>query len=949
MKKFFWGSLLTLLLAVPSARAQICRNPVSIQCGERVSGATSSTGSNRITIYGCSGYSYEGPENFYLLHLDADTYVQIDLYPDSGFFTAWDAILAVLPALEGECFPSVYAGCDDTGGAGVYERVQGWLPAGDYFLVVDGYSDWDYGYYEMSVSCTSCPDCADRDGDGFWGYQAQGCPCGADCNDSEPAIGPAALEICGNAVDENCDGSAPSCPTCSANLEVSCGASSTANTSSGSSRLNSYCGTDLTSWSGREYVFTIAPQQACTVVAEVISSSGKQLDVFAFHDYGNGTTCNKDACVDYSAVSGGQQQVAFYTPGGQRYYLAVDGRNGVTDGFSYSFQCIEESCPPGEPLICATPITASTSGGTNNLSAYAGLPWHLLGPEKAFEMMLENDAQVHLVLRVQASGSTVPDLALLVLEDDGQGGCGPAKIIAASDNNQSADENPPEVVDFHLRANRLYHIIVDGYSAADAGAFTLTSSCAVECAPGLTDCHGACVDTASDLFNCGGCDQLCQFQNARALCISGVCQMGECDGGFADCNGSSADGCETQLGTLENCAACGDACSYPHAQATCNSGVCQMGACESGYDDCNHSPADGCEADLSSSETCGSCAVRCQQPFFCSGGVCTDKCPTGQLPCGGKCIDVTSDPQNCGGCGLVCSLSHAKTTCSNSICVIVACDAQWGDCNNQPADGCEAQLGTVQNCSRCGDACSFANAQATCSQGVCQMLSCHPGYGDCDATAANGCESPLNTSAHCGSCTVSCPAGQSCIQGRCQDYCEDSDGDGHGKTSCGGDDCNDNDRSVYPGAREICGDSLDQDCDGKDTTCPCQDGDGDGHMAASCGGNDCNDLDGYVYPGAPDQCDGADSNCDGKDCDCPDADGDGHLASWCGGDDCNDNNSSTYPGRVDTCGDGVDQNCDGQDTVCPVSESGCACASTPGGGGWWLPLLISLAIRRRRN
>ena len=40
---------------------------------------------------------------------------------------------------------------------------------------------------------------ADADGDGFRG-------CQNDCNDSDPAINPLAVDLPGNAVDENCDG-----------------------------------------------------------------------------------------------------------------------------------------------------------------------------------------------------------------------------------------------------------------------------------------------------------------------------------------------------------------------------------------------------------------------------------------------------------------------------------------------------------------------------------------------------------------------------------------------------------------------------------------------------------------------------------------------------------------------------------------------------------------------
>jgi hypothetical protein len=140
----------------------------------------------------------------------------------------------------------------------------------------------------------------------------------------------------------------------------------------------------------------------------------------------------------------------------------------------------------------------------------------------------------------------------------------------------------------------------------------------------------------------------------------------------------------------------------------------------------------------------------------------------------------------------------------------------------------------------------------------------------------------------------------------------DTDGDGYNTTEAGGDDCDDSDASIHPGAEDEWYDGVDSDCAGDDD----YDQDGDGFQTmvwndeVAQGGGDCQDNNANMYPGAPDTWyDGVDSDCAGNDDFDQDQDGSRSLVHGRGS-DCDDLDPSINVNGIEAI-NGVDDDCNG--------------------------------------
>ncbi|MEZ4307560.1 MAG: choice-of-anchor L domain-containing protein [Polyangiaceae bacterium] len=169
------------------------------------------------------------------------------------------------------------------------------------------------------------------------------------------------------------------------------------------------------------------------------------------------------------------------------------------------------------------------------------------------------------------------------------------------------------------------------------------------CGGGLACCGGACVDLTTDTKSCGECAKPCpNLDHAAEVCQGGICLLGMCEAGFADCNLNPDDGCEWNLSE-------GPCSCTPGETQECYAGppgTKDVGTCKAGVSTCNDTGTGW-----------GSCEGQVIPGFdTCADGLDNDCDGTpdnakdldgdGWTPCDGDCCDV-AQVDVCGDPGLV--------------------------------------------------------------------------------------------------------------------------------------------------------------------------------------------------------------------------------------------------------------------------------------------------------
>ncbi|MBQ8036534.1 MAG: hypothetical protein IJ268_06015, partial [Proteobacteria bacterium] len=214
--------------------------------------------------------------------------------------------------------------------------------------------------------------------------------------------------------------------------------------------------------------------------------------------------------------------------------------------------------------------------------------------------------------------------------------------------------------------------------ACDDGEKCNDGTCSKDCGS-LLDCNDSCIDPKTNALYCGASDT-CTDDKAGQKCGDGFsCKDGQCActdpnakqcmiNGIAICTDPDTDSAHCGCGPDDsgmNCTALSGT-----ASAACNAGTCAF-TCLDHFADCDDDTANGCETDLNTLENCGACNNACEDTnaskILCIAGACAYECKENTQLCEGHCRDLSEDDENCGACGHACT---DGATCQKGFCTI---------------------------------------------------------------------------------------------------------------------------------------------------------------------------------------------------------------------------------------------------------------------------------------
>ncbi|MBW2462431.1 MAG: putative metal-binding motif-containing protein [Deltaproteobacteria bacterium] len=542
-------------------------------------------------------------------------------------------------------------------------------------------------------------DPGDVDGDGFLAA-------GRDCDDTNALVYPEAPEQCDGTVDNDCDGE----------VDEGCGGDS-----DGDGWVEpAACEGNMAVSPGAAEMCDAIDNNCNTTVNEVYSTPGAA-------SYPDGTEgcvlCPAGAAMEWCVVdiTGANEAtpidttLSFQNCGGCRNACDIIEDDNCQDG---ACVCTFEgdgsaSCNAGDRCCstgcegCGDPANCGSCGNDCNAGAPSGKPVANLcnSPE-----CIGGTCSCGSGPACDATNNEMccgVGAAARCVRYDGVDNCGVCGNVCFDSAGNPADQDCTET----SPGSGAFQCVCNGADRAD-------------CDGGTNGCETA-LNTVS---NCDACGDRCSVRNGTPACVARVCRIDSCNPTHDDCRGGYANGCETSLRTLSDCNGCGMGCTTANATPTCASQSCEIASCNGGWGDCSGGPGNGCETRLNS---------------------------------------LT----NCGSCGTSCSRANATATCSSGSCRISSCNSGWGNCDGNGSNGCETRLNSLTHCGMCGSACNRANASATCSTGSCRIDSCSGIFRNCNGSDPDGCETPIHTDSNCSACSDNCSSPETCSGGPTANIC----------------------------------------------------------------------------------------------------------------------------------------------------------------------------------